>query len=74
MMMILIRPQQNTRININTAAEEQLVTVPGIGTSRAEDIISYRSKNGSFKSIEDIKKVPGIKDGAFAKIKDYICV
>ena len=66
--------QQNTRININTAAKEQLVTLPGIGTSRAEDIISYRSKNGSFKSIEDIKKVPGIKDGAFAKIKDYICV
>ena len=66
--------QQNTRININTAAKEQLVTLPGIGTSRAEDIISYRSKNGSFKSIEDIKNVPGIKDGAFAKIKDYICV
>lgn len=66
--------QQNTRININTAAKEQLVTLPGIGASRAEDIISYRSKNGSFKSIEDIKNVPGIKDGAFAKIKDYICV
>ena len=66
--------QQNTRININTAAKEQLVTLPGIGTSRAEDIISYRSKNGSFKSIEDIKNVPGIKEGAFAKIKDYICV
>lgn len=61
-------------ININTATKEQLVTLPGIGASRAEDIISYRSKHGSFKSIEDIKNVSGIKDGAFAKIKDYICV
>lgn len=64
----------NDRININTASKEQLVTLPGIGDSRAGDIISYRSKHGSFKSIEDIKNVPGIKDGAFSKIKDYICV
>lgn len=66
--------ETDKRININTATKEQLVTLPGIGASRAEDIISYRSKNGSFKSIEDIKNVSGIKDGAFAKIKDYICV
>ena len=64
----------NSRININTASKEQLVTLPGIGESRAGDIISYRSKHGSFKSIDDIKNVPGIKDGAFSKIKDYICV
>jgi competence protein ComEA len=61
-------------ININTATKEQLVALSGIGDSRAEDIISYRSKHGSFKSIEDIKNVPGIKESTFSKIKDYICV
>lgn len=62
------------RININSATKEQLVTLPGIGDARAQDIISYRSKHGAFKSIEEIKKVSGIKDNAFNKIKDYICV
>ena len=46
----------------------------GIGEARALDIISYREKNGAFKRIEDIKNVSGIKDAAFNKIKDYICV
>ncbi|MDO5382025.1 MAG: helix-hairpin-helix domain-containing protein [Eubacteriales bacterium] len=61
-------------ININSASLEQLTTLPGIGESRAADIISYRQSNGGFKSIEDIKKVSGIKDAAYNKIKDYICV
>ena len=68
------KSQTGGLININTATKEQLVTLPGIGESRAEDIIRYRSEQGSFKSIEDIKNVSGIKDGAFGKIKDYICV
>ena len=66
------------RIGIGTEPQlflkEQLVALSGIGDSRAEDIISYRSKHGSFKSIEDIKNVPGIKESTFSKIKDYICV
>lgn len=61
-------------ININKASKEQLVTLPGIGESRAADIIKYRQEYGSFKSIEDIKNVSGIKDAAYNKIKDYICV
>jgi len=61
-------------ININTASIEQLTTLPGIGTSTAEKIIKYRSDNGNFKTIEDIKNVSGIKDGVFEKIKEKIFV
>lgn len=61
-------------VNINTAGKEQLTTLPGIGASRAESIITYRDQQGKFQKIEDIMKVSGIKEGAFAKIKDRICV
>jgi competence protein ComEA len=62
------------KININTATESELTALPGIGASRARDIVSYRTKNGFFATIEDIKNVSGIKDAAFEKIKDYIKV
>lgn len=61
-------------VNINTADRDRLLTLPGIGESRAQDIISYREKNGDFASIEDIMKVPGIKSAAFEKIKEKITV
>lgn len=61
-------------VNINTADVETLKTLPGIGESRAEAIIDYRESSGSFEKIEDIMKVSGIKEGAFQKIKDKICV
>lgn len=62
------------KVNINTAAKEELMTLTGIGESRADDIIHYRTMNGNFKKIEDIMKVPGIKEAAFQKIKDHITV
>ncbi len=61
-------------VNINTASAAELTTISGIGESRAQAIIAYREANGGFGSIEDIKKVEGIKDGLFAKIKDKITV
>ncbi len=61
-------------ININTASAAELATLNGIGESRAEAIISYREENGYFGCIEDIKKVSGIKDGLFNKIRDKITV
>ena len=64
----------NGLININTATKEQLMTLKGIGESRAEDIIAYRESNQGFKSIEDIMNVSGIKDALFNKIKDNITV
>lgn len=61
-------------ININTATEEMLCTLPGIGSEKAKSIIEYRTKNGNYKRIEDIMNVAGIKGGMFAKIKDKIVV
>ncbi len=75
---ILLEQEQQTKesgiININTAELEGLCTLPGIGESRARDIIMYREKNGRFEHIEDIMKVSGIKTNAFEKIKDKIAV
>lgn len=62
------------KVNINTADVSTLCTLPGIGESRAASIVAYREEHGGFSSIEDIMKVSGIKDAAFGKIKDKICV
>ena len=61
-------------MNINRAGAQELMTLTGIGEARAADIIKYREENGGFQSVEDIMKVPGIKEGAFEKIKDQISV
>ena len=58
------------RVNLNTASREELMTLRGIGASRADDIIHYRQEFGGFKSIEDIMNVSGIKDAAFEKINE----
>ena len=61
-------------INLNTASKEELMTLNSIGAARAEAILSYREQKGGFRTIEDIMKVPGIKNAAFQKIKDKITV
>ena len=65
---------ENGKIDINTADEKELCTLPGIGEGRAKAIIEYRTENGLFKALEDIMKVPGIKEAAYGKIKDLIMV
>lgn len=65
---------QNSKVNINTATQTQLETLPGIGPSTATKIITYRTENGKFKQIEDIKEVNGIGDAKFEKIKNLIAV
>lgn len=59
------------KVNINTASKEELESLPGIGTSKAESIIEYRNNN-TFNSIEDIKNVNGIGNSLYEKIKDNI--
>lgn len=61
------------KVNINIATVQQLDSgLPEIGTVMAKRIVDYREKNGSFKTIEDIKKVSGIGDKTFEKLRDYI--
>ncbi|NLL07059.1 MAG: competence protein ComEA [Clostridiaceae bacterium] len=64
----------NSMININTATEAQLETLPGVGPSTASKIVVFREKNGNFKKIEDVMNVPGIGESKFANMKDFICV
>ena len=66
--------QSDGKVNINTASAEELMTLKGIGQTRAEQIIAYREKHGVFTSIEGIMEVDGIKKGTFDKLKDNITV
>lgn len=66
--------QSDGKLNLNKATKEELMTLPGVGASRAESIIQYRNENGGFKSIEEIMLISGIKEGLFEKIKDLIKV
>ena len=61
------------RIDINKASSSELMELPGIGAVKAEAIVAYREQH-RFESIEDIRNVPGIKEGLFQKIKDLIRV
>ena len=65
---------QNGLVNINTANVDTLTTLSGIGKSTAQKIISYRSENGYFDTIEDIMKVSGIGESKFEAIKDNITI
>ncbi|HHV60972.1 MAG TPA: competence protein ComEA [Clostridiaceae bacterium] len=66
--------QEPNLININTATVLELQSLPGIGEQTAKSIVEYRNRNGSFEKIEDIMKVPGIKENKFEDIKDLITV
>ena len=66
--------KEKVKVNLNTATREELMTLKGIGEAKADDIIAYRESHGGFQKIEDIKKISGIKDAAFEKIKDDITV
>lgn len=62
------------KVNLNTATKAELLSLNGIGESRAEAILAYREANGRFGNIEDLKKVDGIKEGIFQKIREQITV
>ncbi len=67
-------PASTGRININTATQAELESLPGIGPSLAQRILDYREQNGPFKTIEDIQNVKGIGPVTFERIKDLITV
>lgn len=62
------------KVNINTATTAELQTVNGIGPATAEKILLYRASNGSFRSLEDLKKVDGIGDKTYEKLKDQLTI
>jgi competence protein ComEA len=64
----------NKPLNINTATAGDLEAIPGIGLKTAERIVAYRKKHGGFAKIEDIMKVPGIKEKRFEKIKRHLTI
>lgn len=64
----------NGKININTATINELMTLTGIGESKAKLIIEYRTQNGNFKDIKDIMKVKGISETLFSKFKENITI
>ncbi len=63
-----------TPINLNSATEEQLMKVPGIGPSKAKEIIEFKNQKGSFNSIDDLKNIKGFGPKTFEKLKEYFTV
>lgn len=61
-------------VNINTATPGELDGVKGIGPSKAQAIVDYRSKNGPFKSLDDLKNVKGFGEKSIAKLKGELSV
>src|SRR5436853_7943584 len=59
-------------VNINTASKEELTSLKGVGEKRAQEIINYRTKNGPFKSVDDLEKVPGIGPGIMKQIRSEV--
>lgn len=66
--------QTNSKIDLNSATVTELMTIPGVGQTKAEAIVRYREENGRFEKVEDIMQISGIKEGSFAKMEPYICV
>ena len=66
------KDENDKLISINKGTKEELMTLPGIGESKADSIIKYREENDGFKALEDIMNVSGIGEAAYSKIKEYI--
>ena len=66
--------KSDDRINLNTADARLLETLPGIGQAKAQAIISYRDKSGPFVQVEDLLKVPGIKEATLEGLQDKVSV
>lgn len=61
-------------INLNTATQADLESLPGVGPRMAERILEYRQKNGGFKKVEELMNVKGIGEKAFLKLKPLVAV
>ncbi len=71
---IISGEEQSEKVNINTANQTELETLPGIGPSTALKIIEYRELNGKFKDTEELKNIPGIGEAKFKNIENEITI
>ncbi len=62
------------KVDLNSASQEELMSLNGIGETRARAILEYREQNGPFARKEDIMQVPGIKEGIYSKLQEQIVV
>lgn len=67
-------PASSGKVNLNTATLQELMTLPGIGETRAKAIVAYREKNGMFQSPDQLKKVAGIGDKTYDRLKSQITI
>ncbi|OGW44115.1 MAG: hypothetical protein A2132_06355 [Nitrospirae bacterium RBG_16_43_11] len=61
-------------VNINVASADEMASVPGLGEKKSQAIVKFREKHGPFARVEDLKKVDGIGDKLFEKIRQYVTV
>ena len=61
-------------VDLNAAGKQELMTLPGIGESKAEAILAYRKKNGPFRAVEDLLNVPGIGESILERLRELIKV
>ena len=66
------KPAPTARVNVNTATVEQLTLLPGVGPSKAERVIAWRTKNGDFKRVADLRKVKGFGAKKLEKLKGFL--
>jgi competence protein ComEA len=68
------KPTPSVKININTATAVELEQIPGIGPSLAQRIVADRERNGAYKTVEELTRISGIKEGVLAKLRNYVTV
>ena len=69
-----VKINTNQPLNLNSATEEQLKNIPGIGPSKAKEILNYREQNHGFNSIDDLMKIKGFGKKTFEKLKEHFTI
>lgn len=69
-----VKTNTNQPLNLNSATEEQLKNIPGIGPSKAKEILNYREQNHGFNSIDDLMKIKGFGKKTFEKLKEHFTI
>jgi competence protein ComEA len=71
---LLVSTAALAAVNLNSATKDELVALPGIGPSKAQAIIDYRTQNGPFRSVDEVRKVRGIGEKLFQQIKPELTI